>query len=83
VRAHVSPATSTASSSAVREYITRRPRRAPDQRLECGHTAERKWREASETEAIPAVAPDGGDVAMPLPEAYEFYGTPRGQVANY
>ena len=34
-------------------------------------------------ETIPAVAPDGGDVAMPLREAYEFYGTPRGQVPNY
>ena len=32
---------------------------------------------------IPAVAPDGGDVAMPLREAYEFYGTPRGNVPNY
>ena len=36
-----------------------------------------------EAEAIPAVAPDGGDVAMPLREAYELYGTPRGQVPNY
>ena len=34
-------------------------------------------------ETIPAVAPDGGDVAMPLREAYEFYGTSRGAVANY
>jgi fermentation-respiration switch protein FrsA (DUF1100 family) len=34
-------------------------------------------------EYIPAVAPEGGDVAMPLREAYEFYGTPRGAVANY
>jgi hypothetical protein len=32
---------------------------------------------------IPAVAPDGGDVAMPLREAYEFYGTARGAVPNY
>jgi uncharacterized protein len=32
---------------------------------------------------MPAVAPDGGDVAMPLREAYAFYGTPRGQVPNY
>ena len=29
------------------------------------------------------MARDGGDVAMPLREAYEFYGTPRGQVPNY
>ena len=38
---------------------------------------------AGEAETIPAVAPDGGDVAMPLREAYEFYGTPRGRVPNY
>ena len=30
----------------------------------------------------PAVAADGGDVAMPLREAYEFYGTSRGEVSN-
>jgi uncharacterized protein len=51
--------------------------------IERGHAAERVWRETGEAETIPAVAPDGGDVAMPLREAYEFYGTPRGQVANY
>ena len=34
-------------------------------------------------ETIPAVAPDNGDVAMPLREAFEFYGTPRGAVPNY
>jgi uncharacterized protein len=48
-----------------------------------GRAAERKWRETGEAEIIPAVAADGGDVAMPLGEAYEFYGTPRGQVPNY
>ena len=48
-----------------------------------GRAAEDKWRETGEAETIPAVAPDGGDVAMPLREAYEFYGTPRGQVPNY
>ena len=32
---------------------------------------------------IPAVAADGGDVAMPLREAFEYYGTSRGAVANY
>jgi fermentation-respiration switch protein FrsA (DUF1100 family) len=51
--------------------------------LDRGRAAERRWRETGEAETIPAVAPDGGDVAMPLREAYEFYGTPRGQVANY
>jgi uncharacterized protein len=45
--------------------------------------AEQKWRETGEAETIPAVALEGGDVAMPLREAYEFYGTPRGQVPNY
>jgi uncharacterized protein len=48
-----------------------------------GRAAERKWRETGDAETIPAVAADGGDVAMPLREAYEFYGTPRGQVPNY
>jgi pimeloyl-ACP methyl ester carboxylesterase len=51
--------------------------------IERGRAAERTWRESGEAETIPAVAPDGGDVAMPLREAYEFYGTPRGQVPNY
>ena len=52
-------------------------------RIERGRIAERRWRATGEAETIPAVAPDGGDVAMPLREAYEFYGTPRGQVPNY
>lgn len=34
-------------------------------------------------ETIPAVAADNGDVAMPLTEAYEYYGTPRGAVPTY
>jgi uncharacterized protein len=51
--------------------------------IERGRAAERKWRETGEAETIRAVAPDGGEVAMPLREAYEFYGTPRGQVPNY
>ena len=51
--------------------------------IDRGRAAERRWRETGEAETIPAVAPDGGDVAMPLREAYEFYGTPRGQVSNY
>src|SRR5262245_54790549 len=33
--------------------------------------AERAWEETGLAETIPAVAPDGGDVAMPLREAYE------------
>jgi fermentation-respiration switch protein FrsA (DUF1100 family) len=51
--------------------------------IDRGRAAERKWRETGEAETIPAVGPDGGDVAMPLREAYEFYGTLRGQVPNY
>jgi uncharacterized protein len=51
--------------------------------IDRGRAAERKWRETGEAETIRAVSPDGGDVAMPLREAYEFYGTPRGQVPNY
>ena len=45
--------------------------------------AEAHWKKTGEAETIPAVAPEGGDVAMPLREAYEFYGTPRGAVPNY
>jgi uncharacterized protein len=48
-----------------------------------GLAAEKRWRETGAAETIPAVAPDCGDVAMPLREAYEFYGTPRGAVDNY
>jgi len=51
--------------------------------IERGQAAERRWHEDGEAETIPAVSPGGGDVAMPLREAYEFYGTPRGQVPNY
>jgi hypothetical protein len=51
--------------------------------IDRGLAAERHWLETGEAETIPAVAPDGGDVAMPLREAYEFYGTPRGGVPNY
>lgn len=57
--------------------------RAAQPRIERGRQAERKWHETGTAEMIPAVAPDGGDVAMPLREAYEFYGTPRGAVPNY
>jgi uncharacterized protein len=51
--------------------------------IDRGRAAERRWRETGEAETIPAVAPDGGDVAMPLREAYEFYGTERGNVPGY
>jgi hypothetical protein len=45
--------------------------------------AEQRFEETGEAETIPAVAAEGGDVAMPLREAYEFYGTRRGAVPNY
>ena len=51
--------------------------------IDRGLAAEKRWRETGAAETIPAVASDGGDVAMPLREAYEFYGTPRGAVDNY
>jgi fermentation-respiration switch protein FrsA (DUF1100 family) len=52
-------------------------------RIARGRAAEGAWRETGIAETIPAVAPEGGDVAMPLREAYEFYGTARGAVPNY
>ncbi|MGV9666675.1 alpha/beta hydrolase [Nocardia niigatensis] len=52
--------------------VLERGRRAREHRLATG-----------ETETIPAVAADNGDVAMPLSEAFEYYGTPRGAVPNY
>ena len=52
-------------------------------KIERGRAAERTLSETGEAETIPAVAPDGGDVAVPLREAFEFYGTPRGGVPNY
>jgi uncharacterized protein len=51
--------------------------------IDRGRAAEHRWQATGEAETIPAVGPEGGDVAMPLREAYEFYGTPRGQVSNY
>jgi uncharacterized protein len=51
--------------------------------IDRGLAAERTLHETGEAKTIPAVSPDGGDVAMPLREAYEFYGTPRGNVPNY
>jgi len=51
--------------------------------IDRGLAAEQRFRETGNAETIPAVAPDGGDVAMPLREAYEYYGTPRGAVDNY
>jgi uncharacterized protein len=52
-------------------------------RIDRAREAERVWRETGVAETIPAVAAEGGDVAMPLHEAFEYYGTPRGAFANY
>jgi fermentation-respiration switch protein FrsA (DUF1100 family) len=51
--------------------------------LKRAQAAERRWRATGVAETIPAVAPDNGDVAMPLSEAFAYYGTPRGAVPNY
>jgi hypothetical protein len=37
--------------------------------IDRGRAAEREWCETGDAETIPAVGPDGGDVAMPLREA--------------
>lgn len=52
-------------------------------RIARGQAAEKRWKESKIDERIPAVSAEGGDVAMPLREAYEFYGTSRGVVPNY
>src|SRR5262245_61559141 len=64
-------------------HTTPELRRAGQARIDRGCAAERSWRETGITETIPAVTAEGGDVAMPLREAFEYYGTPRGAVANY
>lgn len=48
-----------------------------------GLAAEQLFLETGEETLIPAVGAEGGDVAMPLREAYEFYGTERGARPNY
>jgi uncharacterized protein len=48
-----------------------------------GRAARLRRLETGAVETIPAVAADGGDVAMPLREAYEYYGTARGAVPQY
>ncbi|WP_433574779.1 alpha/beta hydrolase [Nocardia brasiliensis] len=51
--------------------------------VERGRKARERRLATGQIDTIPAVAPDGGDVAMPLREAYEYYGTSRGTVPNY
>src|SRR5262249_31253117 len=57
--------------------------RGDEAAIDRGRKAEQLWRDTGTVETIPAVSPEGGDVAMPLREAYEFYGTARGAVDNY
>ncbi|MFE3193687.1 alpha/beta hydrolase [Nocardia sp. NPDC059240] len=51
--------------------------------VERGRLARERRLATGEVETIQAVAADNGDVAMPLTEAFEYYGTPRGAVPNY
>ncbi|GAB2513623.1 alpha/beta hydrolase [Nocardia heshunensis] len=51
--------------------------------IERGRLARERRLATGEVETIPAVAADNGDVAMPLTEAFEYYGTSRGAVPNY
>ena len=60
------------------------PAAAPDPAVtQRGRAARLRRLESGAEETIPAVAADGGDVAMPLREAFEYYGTARGAVPNY
>lgn len=52
-----------------------------DAAVERAREARRRYEATGESEAIPAVGE--GDVAMPLAEAFEYYGTPRGAHPSY
>jgi uncharacterized protein len=55
-----------------------------DDALKSAEEAKKRFEATGEAEMIPAVGKEGsGPVAMPLAEAYEYYGTPRGAVPNY
>lgn len=53
-----------------------------DAQIAAGRAARIKFEETGVADMIPAVGKQG-DVAMPLDEAFAYYGTPRGAVANY
>jgi hypothetical protein len=53
-----------------------------DAQVAAGRAARIKFEETGVADMIPAVGKQG-DVAMPLDEAFAYYGTPRGAVANY
>jgi uncharacterized protein len=52
-----------------------------DALVAAGRAARERFESGQPPEHIPAVGE--GEVAMPLAEAFEFYGTPRGAVPNY
>ncbi|AKF09572.1 hypothetical protein DB32_006721 [Sandaracinus amylolyticus] len=53
-----------------------------DRALAEAHDARRRFEQTGEVITIPAVGREG-PVAMPLAEAFEYYGTPRGAVPSY
>lgn len=53
-----------------------------DTALRDAEAARRTWETTGEADVIPAVGKTP-PVAMPLDEAYEYYGTPRGAVSGY
>lgn len=54
-----------------------------DTALEEAVQARHRFEQHGEVQTIPAVGQGPGPVAMPLAEAFEYYGTPRGAVPNY
>lgn len=53
-----------------------------DAAVASGRDARQRWEETGVADMIPAVGKEG-EVAMPLDEAFAYYGTPRGAVPNY
>jgi fermentation-respiration switch protein FrsA (DUF1100 family) len=53
-----------------------------DRAVREAEAARQRWETDGEALTIPAVGPKP-PVAMPMAEAYEYYGTPRGAVPNY
>lgn len=51
--------------------------------LATANAARERWERDGELETIPAVGKGDEPVAMPLAEAFEYYGTERGAVPNY
>ncbi len=53
-----------------------------DAAVDSGRAARLRYQETGVADMIPAVGKEG-EVAMPLDEAFAYYGTPRGAVPNY